>query len=90
MPNFLVTILISLMLRLLTNEVFLKKILKIIVTKLAERCEERGLTVFAEICRTFVAWLDTYGAGAVLKEVAESMKDKEVQKEIKACVRGCK
>jgi len=90
MPNFLVTILISLMLRLLTNEVFLKKILKILVTKLAERCEERELMVSAEICWTFVAWLDSYGAGVVLKEGAQSMKDKEVQKEVKACVRECK
>lgn len=88
MPSFLITIFISIFLRLLTNDAFLQKIVKILVVKIRGICFERGLTMFVIILDTFLTWLDTEEGKEVLYTVAANMRhDKATQNELKSCIK---
>lgn len=92
MPVWVITLLISLFVRLLVNEEFIRKFTLILLKKILAACEERGVEFLIPLLKTILDWLETPASEAVFKGVAQSFKnDKKTREEISQCVRrACK
>ena len=85
----MVSILISIVVRLLSNEVFLKKFTLIVLRKLVLVTTEKGMKVITAILHQIIEWLEDDPSG-VFKTLAAHMQDDTIKADLKETVKGMK